>query len=291
MKNTTAVLCRSALFAGAMLAFAPAQAVNITVYASSAPNAFGSPSFPGWVANTQCFLQGSCTAGDRDADPAAFESLTTFEPGDAMVTSYHSWRGQADPGTVFGSAFASELGNRMHFPVIITSDSGADTFTLADVGFEIDSPDGGSSGFGGSGALGYSGDLSGTTLNGSSRVGVFWGGDGAPGGGDDVVYTGGESDATLLNVLYYVGVGNALWPMVPDDGATEQEALDSVAASFYSDGISSITGSYSVRTASGSAAVRLASVPEPGTLGIFGLGLLGLCAATRLRRRPLPLRS
>jgi len=283
------LLRKLGLASALLLAFAimsPVRATVIDVYASSAPNAYGSPSFSGWMANSQCFLQGSCSEGDRSTDPAAFQTQTTFVPGDAMVTSFNSWRGQADPGSIFGPAFASELGNRMHFSLYAMSDV---LFTLGDIAFDISSPDSGSSGYGGSGALGYSGTLTGTTFNGTSRVGLYWGADGIAGNGDDVLYNSNEADGTLINELFYVGVGNALWSQVPSDGINEMAALAAVSDIFYdpSDLISSITGTYTLLGMEGSATVNLSVVPVPPALPLFFSGLVGVAAIRRHKQKKM----
>jgi hypothetical protein len=47
--------------------------IAVTICPAPAPNAFGSPSYPGWRANALAALQtgGCATIGDRDVDPTA----------------------------------------------------------------------------------------------------------------------------------------------------------------------------------------------------------------------------
>lgn len=182
--------------------------VDVQVYASPAPNGFGSPSWNGYVANAMTALQnGLSVVGDRETDPTAYVTLIRYFPGDIIVTSFNSWRGISEPP----APFDGEFGNRMHFGLVALGD-GVEQFTLADVQFALLSSDG---------ELNYIGDLAGTTLNGTSRVGVDYGPDRALGGGDDIVYDSGEPDTTILDALYYIGIGNAYWPggTTPDQQA------------------------------------------------------------------------
>ena len=255
---------------------APATAdVDIEVFASSAPNFFGSPSWGGYLSNAMSGLQtGTMSIGDPLTDPTAYFTFADGEiidAGYAMVTSYNSWVGVANPP----GAFASELGNRLHFGLHASSTT---QFTLADIEFEIASSDGN--------VLAHAGDLSGTTFNGTTRIGIDWGGDNAPGGGDDTIYVGGESDATLVNEVFYVGVGNAYWPGGGDADPTnpdlgQQGAIDDTYAYVLGEGGVDITGTYTIMGDSASTTVTL--VPAPGVLAL--LGVAGL--ATRSRRRRL----
>jgi len=262
-------------------AFGAAQAsatVTVDVFPSPAPNAYGSPSWANYVANAQNGLQnGLSSVGDRNTDPQAylaFSDGSSVDAGNAMVTSFNSWIGVADPA----SPFNNELGSRIHFGLHAYGD-GSTEFTLADVQFSMTSSDG---------ALDFAGNLGGTTFNGTSRVGVQWGGDNAPGGGDDTIYTGGEADSVLVDELFYIGVGNGYWPgggdadpQNPDLG--RQGAIDDAYAYVGSAGPINFSTTYTVLSDSGSASVNL--VPEPGSLAILGLG--GFALVARRRRRSM----
>lgn len=206
-----------------------AAEITVNVYAHSAPNGFGSPNWNAYVANAMQALQGGLSVvGDRETDPAAYVSLVRYFPGDIMVTSFNSWRGVSEPS----APFDGEYGNRMHFGLVALGD-GVEQFTLADVQFAILSSDG---------ELNYIGDLVGTTLNGTTRVGVDYGPDRVLGGGDDIVYDSGEPDTTVLDALYYIGVGNAYWP----GGTTpDQQALDD-NAEYIEQADIIVSGGYSV---------------------------------------------
>ncbi|MGE3935695.1 MAG: hypothetical protein AB7F67_20705, partial [Rhodospirillaceae bacterium] len=208
--------------ASALAAFAAAPAaadVIIDVYASSAPNIFGSPSWNGYLSNAMNALQNelSNVGGSRDTIPTAYEQLGgKFVPGDVMVTSFNSWRGVASPA----APFAAELGNRIHFGLLARGTDGMQ-FSLNQVSYNVTSSDSGN-------ILGFAGNLAGTTLNGTTRIGVDYGTNGVwdNGGGDDILLVANQNDAFLMDALIYVGVGNAFWPTVPTDGPTGQDALN-----------------------------------------------------------------
>ncbi len=253
--------------------------VLLDVFASSAPNVFGSPSWAGYLSNAMTGLaQGlSNVGGTRDADPTAYERLgSSFEAGDAMVTSFSSWHGVAGDA----APFDSERGNRLHFG-LLAQGTGGTQFSLSDVGYEVASSDPWN-------ALGYSGTLAGTTLNGTTRIGVLYGANGVFDGGlgDDILLNSDESDAVLVDALIYVGVGNAFWPQ-PAEGETQQEAIDGVAA-FYDQYVDWISGTYTVSTVEGdflgSAQLDNANfVSEPMSGAAFALALSALYWMRRRR--------
>lgn len=255
----------------------PAQAANITleVFPSSAPNAFGSPSWNAYAANALHSLEkGLGTTGDRNITPTAYEVLQDyFDPGDVMVTSFNSWRGVANPAVPFDN----ELGNRIHFGLHAFGDGGVDTtrFRLNDLTFAIDSSDG---------LLGFSGDFVGLDFNGTTRYGIDWGADRVKGGGDDTIVTGPGSGMVPVDELVYVGVGNAYLP------ADIAEIAD-IVPYIYDEEIQ-IGAEYCIRDSTDtfgfcssgtfiSVESRLA-VPEPGAFTLMGAGML---AMTRLRRK------
>lgn len=248
----------------AMASSAFAGTITVTVTPSSAPNAYGSSSWSAYAANALSSLEaGGGNVGTRATDPTAYEMLgTSYEAGDVMVTSFNSWRGVSSPG----APFASEYGNRLHFGLAAVGD-GSVTFTLADVSFSITSTDS---------ALDYAGNLAGLTLNGTTRVGLYFGADRALGGGDDVWYTSGESDSTVLDALFYVGVGNGYWP---SDAADMADTANYI----YGNGIA-ITGGYSIKDFEGSATLVAVPLPSAAWAGLTLLGVIGLL---RLRRRRL----
>lgn len=272
MKLSVASVLLSAAVAGSAFG----TGITIVVKPSSAPNAFGSPSWSGYTANALAGLQsGAASVGDRNTDPtgyATFANGSFIAPGDVMVTSYSAWRGTANPG----APFSAELGNRMHFGLHAQGD-GVAQFSLDDVYFNMSSSDSGNT-------LGFAGNLSGLTYNGTTRIGVNWGGDRAPGGGDDLVYAAGQSGSLIIDELFYVGAGNAYWPGGGDPDPSNpllgrQGALDDTAAWFAQEYPFSITTVYTIFADSGTGSVYV--TPAPGAAALLGLG--GLLLARRRR--------
>jgi PEP-CTERM motif-containing protein len=253
-----------------LMASSATAAVTIDVRPSSAPNFFGSPSWTAYQANAMNALQNGLSAiGDRATDPTAYLAFTdgaTIDAGNAMVTSFPSWIGVADPA----APFASELGNRLHFGLHAVGD-GTTQFTLADVNFNLTSSEPGN-------ALGFAGSLVGTTFNGTSRIGVDWGADRAPGGGDDTLLNSNEADNVLMDELFYVGVGNAFWPggddtdkVNPDAG--RQGAIDETYLFAAQNSPLVISTTYTIFADNGSASVV---IPEPASMALLGLGGLAM---------------
>ncbi len=244
--------------------------LTLLVVPSSAPNASsGSPSWSGYVANALNSLgNGLGNIGDRSVNPTAYEVAgTTIRPGDITVSSFKSWRGQADPT----GAFANEYGNRVHFGLHIIGD-GETQFRLNDLTFDVDSSDA-------TNTLGFNGNFVGANYSGT-RYGINWGDDRAKGGGDDIVYNSGNG-TTLVDELVYVGVGNAWWGGY---GVTNpgQADLDDVAAWVASQGSVLFSATYTMyasdgTTVLGSGSASVTVIPAPGAvvLGWIGLGLMG----------------
>lgn len=263
-------LTAAAAVAAALVA--PAQAgLIMTVELSSAPNAFGSPSWNSYVNNALFALENGLTTqgGSRATTPTAYEQLgSTFVAGDVMVTSYNSWRGDASPT----GAFASEYGNRIHGGLHIVG-TGGTRFRLEDLTFDMSSGDAGN-------ALAYTGDFIGFNYS-ATRYGISYGGDGVKGGGDDTVYTSGNG-LTYVDELVYVGVGNAFWPANPTDGT-----VDWINAN-----VPWIAVQYCIKTEAGDEvcdadrAGLAAEVPEPAGLALLGAAAIAGMLTTRRRKTP-----
>ena len=175
--------------------------IIIDVQASSAPNAYGSPSWNTYLSNSLYALENGLSSygGSRDTDPTAYEAAPdVIGPGEIAVTSFNSWRGIVDPP----APFDNEHGNRIHFGLHAYGD-GTIQFTLEDLSFDMHSSDP-------TDTLVWSGDFIGFNYNGA-RIGIDWGADRAKGGGDDIIYTTGNG-TTLVDEIIYVGAGNAWWP-------------------------------------------------------------------------------
>lgn len=260
-----------AALVAAVATFASAT-VTIQVVPSSAPNAFGSPSWGAYNTNALNSLENNLgNIGDRNTDPTAYEVAPAIvDAGEYMVSSFNSWRGQVSPA----SPFAAELGNRMHFGLHASGD-GVTQFTLEDVSFEVTSSDGPNT-------LGYTGDFVGLDYS-STRFGVDWGADRTKGGGDDIVYTSGNG-TTLVDEIVYVGVGNAFWPGGGDPNPGNpiggaQAAMDDAIGYVMANAPFTISGSYTILGDSASGSVT--TIPAPAS----ALALLGLGAMARRRRR------
>jgi hypothetical protein len=240
------------------------SSLTIDVTASSAPNAYGSPSWNGYVTNALNALEnGLSVNGDRSTNPTGYEAAPAqIGPGEIAVTSFNSWRGALNPS----GAFANELGNRIHFGLHAKGD-GISQFKLEDLTFAIHSSDKTDS-------LVYTGGFVGLNYS-ATRYGINWGTDRSKGGGDDVVYNSGNG-TTLVDELVYVGVGNAWWPSSPDG---EQAAMDDYYAWIASEQPIDVTGSYSILGSTGSATVTV--TPIPGAVWLLGSGLLGLLGIRR----------
>ena len=237
----------------------PIPGVSIVVSPSVAPNFYGSPSWSGYQTNAMTGLQTNTNVvGNRATNPTGYiGGLTSINPSGIEVTSFPSWDGVANPS----GAFASELGNRLHFGVTITS---AKPFDLAEVSFSIASNDAGNS-------LGYVDNLVGTNFGSGSRIGINYGADGILGTGDDIIYNASNpgSDTSKINVLYYVGAGNAEWPGVSDPDPSNpllgrQGSINAMNA-YILGNITAVTGTYTLTYPPGIAYSGSASVSIVGT--------------------------
>src|SRR3954451_13180107 len=182
----------SALLAGSALASSAGP--SITIRAALAPNVYsGSPSATAWDAwelnAITAMEQGKRVVGPANS-PAQFRQVATIGTRDLIVAGFPSFKGVADPADAFGAAYANELGSRPTFVTrikprhgrtitissglqfVLRSNDSANYFgyTPADVG--VASP----------GYASYDGRL----------VGVKYGADAKPGGGDDTLVTSGS---------------------------------------------------------------------------------------------------
>jgi hypothetical protein len=261
------------------LALAPAaQAATIVVTPALAPNAFGSAYFGDWTANAiTALLAGASTAGNS-ALPSYYKAGGDITAAEGLVTGFPSWLGQADPGAVFGPAFAAEGGNRMHFGLVIDGDG--TQFSISQLAFESYSDD--PANILGSGFNYAPGDFDYNL----SYQGVLKGADGLLWTADDVFVTGG-SNTTLVDGLVSRGVGNSIPVYCPGcSGSEQQAAIDAVAAGPYPTKFSGtygliVAGSDTIDTGTGT--FTFSAVPEPSAwaLMIMGFGLTG----AMLRRR------
>lgn len=263
----------ASLVAATLLASpAAASAAEIVVATSLAPNVFGSPSYAGYVSNALAGLHaGASSYGDPNS-PTFYQVTSDVRSDQVIVTGFPSWMGEVDPGTNVGGAYASELGNRMHFGVRI--DGQGSQFSISQLGFSATSTDPFNAlafGFG-PGAFNYTNDYR----------GVLVGDDGLLWTTDDVFITGG-ANTQLVDGLIGRGPGNSFAAYCAGCTLEQQQAalLESAA---YPGHDFQFTGVYTLGQDSGSGTFNITAVPEPSTwtMLIAGFGLLG--AALRRRR-------
>ena len=258
---------------------AQAGPIDIQVVPWLAPNAYGSPSFSGAADNAiQGIYRGQTSYGTAGT-PTYFKAQSNVTSSEVIVTGFPSWKGHADPASIFGSAFANELGNRMTFGFPAAGD-GSTQFSVADLSFVGSSTDlyNGNPynglGFAYSGGYTYSNQL----------MGVLYGKDGKLGGGDDTFITSGAS-SQLVDALVGRGSGNSFAAYCSGCTIAEQQAAIDSAAS-YPGAPFDFTGTYSITTNagqySGSGTFHV-SVPEPPTVALM---LAGLFVAGVTRYRP-----
>ena len=254
------------LSAASLVTAVPAFATSIDVTPWLAPNAFGSPSWNQAVQNADTAMHdGLTTVG---SGPSQFSAQTTPVTADqVIVTGFPSWMGKVDPGTVFGPAYANELGNRMHFALRI--DGQGTQFSISQLSFVGNSSDSGD-------GLNFSFAFGSYNYS-ASYEGVLAGADGKLWTADDVFVTSG-ANTQLVDGLVGRGSGNSYDAYC--SGCTlaqQQAALDAAAAGSLYDGPFTFTGTYTLGSATGSASFDVVAptpVPEPKYLFASGLVLL-----------------
>jgi hypothetical protein len=251
---------------------------------SIGPNgASGSPSFGAWQTNAiEGITNGFTTVGNPATDPTAFSTVTATNVRDIIPTGdFTSWNGQANPT----GAFANELGNILYSPVHIFGNG--TLFSLSQVLFTGDSSDNPTNPA--ASLLGNVTDLSNFNYS-AGRVGVVY-----HAGGPDTYITSGSSNQ-LVNELIYRGVGSFdQILMQAGTGETGQQLLDAEEAHLSSFGTLTFSATYAIYKDSTSRdpasllfsqtdTLLVGTVPEPSSIVLLGLGVLGALTVARRRR-------
>ncbi len=204
------------------IALAPsAGAASIEVVPWLAPNAFGSPSFPTAQSNAVQAMYLGVSSFGTPGTPGYFQARSNVTTAEAVVTGFNSWLGKADPGTVFGSAFANELGNRMTFALRV--DGGGTQFSISQMSFSMVSTDNPYN------ALNYS-YAAGAYNYSAGFEGVLAGADGILWTADDTFVTSG-SNAQLVDGLVGRGTGNSFAAYCTSCSLADQQTqIDNTAA-------------------------------------------------------------
>jgi len=179
--------------------------ISIAVYPALAPNRWGSPSWNAWASNAvTAILNGYSSYGDPSL-PSYYQQITSAVPvTNNLVTSFPSWMGVADPGTVFGPNFANESGNRLTFGMDIKG--GTNLISIAQLSFIMASTDPGNTLNWSYSPIPYS--YSGLDTGSANPVylGIIYG----PNGQRTYVTNGPATQ--LVNEIVTCGSGNAWWP-------------------------------------------------------------------------------
>jgi hypothetical protein len=256
------------------------EGITMQICYSAAPNYYGSPSWSEYAANAILGLENGCAAEGLPG-PAEYTSLAWIVPSDAMVTSFPSWAGQANPG----GAYAGESGERLHAGLIVQGNG--TEFSLSELNFDLESSDPDN-------YMEFSGSFSPATDTNNDysavRVGVIYGV-----GGPEYITSGPANQ--LVDAFYYVGIGNAFWPCVDNAGnptcfspAEEQAGLDAQASYIYTNGgkpgAFTVATTYSLLDSHGNTLASVTSdisTPEPASVLLTGAGLLALAGFVRRR--------
>ncbi len=215
--------------------------ITISVFPALAPNRWGSPSWNAWASNAvTAILNGYSSYGDPSL-PSYYQWAPSVVPvTNDIVTGFPSWMGQADPGDVFGPAFAQELGNRLTFGMDIKG--GTNLISIAQLSFTMTSTDPGNTLDWTYSPIPYS--YSGLNTGSANPVylGIIYG----PNGRNTYVTNGPATQ--LVNEIITCGSGNA-WDTYDTSGniASEQSnilacALQVGAKPFFFTGTYTIDG-------------------------------------------------
>lgn len=247
--------------------------ISVTVTPSIAPNSYGSSYWTSYVSNAVNAVENHLLTGGNASLPSYYAAQTApLTPLDLIATGFPSWHGVADPGTVFGAAYASELGNRVHFGLDI--DGHGTQFSISQLSFTEISNDPAN-------ALGFS-FAAGSYTYSFNYVGIIYG----PGG---PTYITSGPNTKMVDRVVGRGSGNTFAAYCAGCTIAEQQAaIDEVLPAFSGltqlTGVYTLTGTTNQTSATGSASIAVTRVaPEPATTMLIGAGLLTLGLTRRNR--------
>jgi len=237
-----------------------AAAPLLYIAPSIGPDPFLSTSFDLYSADALWALQHNLSSFGV-VGPGYYSQLGGFfTPNEVIGTNFYSWLGQAPPPPLY----ASEYGNMLYYGLVIYGNG--TQFTLSDITFNDDF-------YGNIGPT----ELLANVAFGARLIGINYGPDGVPGGGDDTIYNGTVAigtPSTLLDALYFSGFGDQFYVAGQGSLAANQTALADAIAEINNACCAYSTGTYTL-TLGGHAFVieGTLNTPEPGTVALVGLGL------------------
>jgi hypothetical protein len=269
------VKCLVAASAALVVSTAPAVMASptISVYPSIAPSATGSGSWAAYESNAMSALTGGITSAGTLGTPSYYSQVasgTNLPSGAYIVTNFNSWMGQANPGTVFGPAYANEVGTRVHYGVHI--EGNGTKFSVSQLSFDLLYNDATYTDYSLFNVPAGSYDYT------PGRVGLDYGIDNIKGTGDDIWVTSGSS-SQLVDEFYSRGSSAGYEVLSSFPGATEQQKINDWQATNFGFDPYTFTGRYTLPTGTGAALVAF-NTPEPASLALVSVGALAM-----MRRR------